>query len=172
MKFRLLLVSLIAVLLAACGSPQTLPTAVSLVPPLESGGNPITLPDVVLGVVIQPAPAECGAEAAITFAQTQNDLALAALSIFEAAQANSLANAPQLGELAYQQAYSQLNGYAVPECLNPAKFAALNSFSLRVQAYQALNQNDTDGYQARLSESETARQDMVSELDIIFALEE
>jgi hypothetical protein len=113
----------------------------------------------------------CGAEAAITLAQTQSDLALAALTRMEALQKTTSDNARlgKEGQTIFATARNVMKSYAVPDCLAIAKTFAVKFFDDRVVAYVALAANDKATYDKRLAEGEAARQSMVEAVNKVLA---
>ena len=175
---RLLLITFTTTLfLTACGSPTPIPPAATSAPassdptptPVAAMNGEQPAPSVTLDVALGPAPAECGPEAAITFAQTQNDLALAADALFQQATTSGNPQAADIGIAAFEQALFTLEAYPTPDCLTPARLAALDAFTQRIRAYQSLQSGDTANYDALLFASEQARQTMLAELTNILA---
>lgn len=182
---NLMLLLSAALALAACGGNPTRETEVISVPtPVQSvvaaptdaalaeapaPSAPDELPPVTLDVVIWPAPAECGAEAAITFAQTQADLAVAALAVVDQSAGQSQQYTAQVGMAAFGAAYDTLAAYAVPECLAAAHAEGLAFMQARVDGYRALAAGDGATYEQFLSEGELARQAMVQAIDVVLA---
>jgi hypothetical protein len=145
---------LIALALAACS-----PVATSQ-PPATRPPSPAP----TVAVVAPTASPDCGAEAAIALAQTQSDLALAAVAEVDAAQQTSQDPTAigQAGQGAYSKALSLMKEYDVPPCLLQGKVFAAQFFDERVAAYAALAAGDSNGYQAHLANGEAARQNMVA----------
>lgn len=170
---RLLFVTLtVTVFLTACGSPTPIPPATSsaqangdaATTPVAATNGEQPAPTVTLDIILVPAPAECGPEAAITFAQTQNDLALAADTLFQQASASGNPQAADIGVAAFEQALFTLEAYPTPDCLTPARLAALDAFTQRILAFEVLRAGNTASYEALLLASEQARQTMLAEL--------
>lgn len=147
-----------ALLLTACAAGPTPPppTAAPVLPPTP-------IPTLAVVVPTDP-PLECGAEAAIALAQTQSDLALAAVGQVEAASqtAADSGGVARAGRSAFGQARELMNAYAVPDCLSQAKVFAVRFFEERVAAYDALGAGDPAGYETHLNDGEIARQNMIS----------
>ncbi len=143
---------LIALALAACS-------------PVATSQPPATRPPSPVPTVAAPTSSpDCGAEAAIALAQTQSDLALAAVAEVDAAQQTSQDPTAigQAGQGAYSKALSLMKEYDVPSCLLQGKVFAAQFFDERVAAYAALAAGDSNSYQAHLANGEAARQNMVA----------
>ncbi len=151
MPRRLLLISLI---LAACGAP---PDTQPLMRPSDTPAP--------TGIVIVPTPTlECGAEAAIALAQTQSDLALAAVAELDAAR-QTTQDEPAIarkGLAAFTSAREVMKAYDVPECLASGKEFAVQFFDERIAAYAALQIGDRGSYETHLTNGEIARQNMIA----------
>ncbi len=144
----------ISLLAAACGAQ---PAAQPLIVPSET-------PAPTSVVVVPTSAAECGAEAAIGLAQTQSDLALAALAELEATRPTTQ-DEPAIarkGLAAFTSAREVMKAYNVPECLAPGKKFALQFFDERIAAYAALQIGDAGSYETRLTNGEIARQNMIT----------
>lgn len=152
MRFYLLFVIL---MLTAC---ETSPTPV-VATRVQNQVKPTTA-----AVAATSAPLACGTEAAITLAQTQSDLALAAVARIEAVQktTSDAAKLGKEGQVIFATARDVMKNYAVPDCLVTAKTHAVQFFEERVGAYAALTTGDKAGYDKRLADGETARQNMIS----------
>ena len=151
MSRRLLLISLI---LAACGAP---PATSPLVRPSET-------PAPTSAVVVPTSTVECGAEAAIALAQTQSDLALAAVAELDATK-QTTQDEPAIarkGLAAFTSAREVMKAYDVPECLAPGKEFAGRFFDERIAAYAALQIGDAGSYDTHLANGEIARQNMIT----------
>jgi len=163
MKKLLLLISL-ALGLAACGAeptPQPQPTIpVVTATPLPA---PTLIPTLPEQAPTNP-PMECGPEAAITLAQTQSDLSLAADSKVAALQqsGSDSATIAQTGVQEFSLARDLMKAYLVPDCLLQGKVFADQFFGERVEAYTALGTGDQAGYESHLNSSEIARQNMIT----------
>lgn len=156
MKKTLVLIPIL--FLAACvADPTAQPLAVTAVP------LPTPIPTLAYLGPTNP-PLECGPEAAIALAQTQSDLALAAVGEVDAVQqtTSDAAVVGQTGHKAFSQALDLMKLYDVPECLLQAKVFAVQFFEERVAAYDALGGDDSAGYETHLNNGEAARQNMVT----------
>lgn len=145
---------LISLILAACGAP---PATQPLMRPSET-------PAPTIAVVVPTSTIECGAEAAIALAQTQSDLALAALDQLEAVQ-RTTQDEPAIarkGLAAFTSAREVMKGYDVPECLAQGKEFAVQFFDERIAAYAALEIGDAGSYDTHLTNGEIARQNMIT----------
>lgn len=144
---------LVAILLTACGSDPTRAAATRI-----SNQAPPTA--AVAATVGQLA---CGAEAAIILAQTQSDLALAAIAKVEAIQKTTQDQIKigKEGQTVFVTARDVMKRQPVADCLIPAKNFAVQFFEERVAAYTALASGDRAGYDQHLAEGETARQNMI-----------
>jgi hypothetical protein len=161
MKPKLLLL-LPILLAAACGAgPTTVPQpTIPVVTPTPFA--PTLVPTLPIVAPTNP-PLDCGPEAAITLAQTQSDLALAADSKVEAASqagADSAALA-QTGIAEFTLARDLMKAYQVPDCLLQGKVFADQFFGERIDAYTALAAGDQAAYETHLGNSEIARQNMI-----------
>lgn len=151
MPRRLLLISLI---LAACGAPPATPPLV----------RPSETPAPTSVVVVSTSTVECGAEAAIALAQTQSDLALAAVAELDAAR-QATQDKPAIarkGLAAFTSAREVMQAYDVPECLAQGKEFAMRFFDERIAAYAALQIGDAGSYDTHLTNGEIARQNMIT----------
>ncbi len=152
----------LALFLAACDATTTpvqptipVHTATPLVPTLIP-----TLPE----IAPTNPPSECGPEAAITLAQTQSDLALAADSKVESLKSSGTDSVTiaQTGIQEYSLARDLMKAYQVPDCLLQGKVFADQFFGERIDAYTALSTGDQASYEQHLNNSEIARQNMVT----------
>ncbi|MEK9161920.1 MAG: hypothetical protein AAB261_01340 [Chloroflexota bacterium] len=150
---------LVAILLTACGSDPTRAAATRIsnqvMPPTAAVAA--TPPNTVVGQLA------CGAEAAIILAQTQSDLALAAIAKVEAIQKTTQDQIKigKEGQAVFATARDAMKRQPVADCLTPAKNFAVQFFEERVAAYTALASGDRAGYNKHLAEGETARQNMI-----------
>jgi len=144
----------VAILLTACGSDPTRVAATRI-------SNQVLPP--TAAVAATTGQLACGAEAAIILAQTQSDLALAAIAKVEAFQKTTQDQA-KIGKEAqavFVTARDVMKRQSVAECLTPAKKFAVQFFEERVAAYTALASGDRAGYDKHLADGETARQNMI-----------
>lgn len=151
MPRRFLLISLI---LAACGAP---PAAQPLLGPSET-------PAPTSAVVVPTSTIECGAEAAIALAQTQSDLALAAVAELDATK-QTTQDEPTIarkGLAVFTSAREVMKAYDVPQCLAQGKEFAVQFFDERIAAYAALQIGDAGSYDTHLTNGEIARQNMIT----------
>lgn len=120
-----------------------------------------------LAVVMPPPVVECGPEAAISLAQAQSDLALAAVGQVALLKQNTRDNAliGQGGQKSFSLAKDMMNAYPVPECLSQAKILALEYFDKNIAAYSAFASGDQAGYETSLNDGEAARQSMTAEVN-------
>ena len=145
---------LISLILAACGAP---PATQPLVRPSEP-------PAPTSAAVVPTFTGRCGAEAAIALAQTQSDLALAAVAELDATK-QTTQDEPAIarkGLAAFTSAGGVMQAYGVPECLAPGKEFAVQFFDERTAAYAALAIGDHGSYDAHLTNGEIARQNMIT----------
>lgn len=161
MKRALLI--MLAVLLAGCGADASLSQQPTIPVVTPTPDRPTAIPTLPIEVPTNP-PLGCGPEAAITLAQTQSDLALAADSKIQALQQSNAATAQiaQTGITEFGLARDLMKAYQVPDCLLQGKVFANQYFSERIEAYTALGAGDQTGYDTHLSNSEIARQNMVA----------
>jgi len=161
-----------ALILTACTadptqlSPTTGAEAASALPPGSTlPPQPAAWPTLV--VVLPPPVADCGPEAAISLAQAQSDLALAAVGQVDVLRQNTQDNAliGQGGQKSFTLAKDLMTAYAVPECLAQAKAFALEYFDKNIAAYTALAAGDQTGYETNLNHGEVARQNMTTEVN-------
>ena len=153
---------LLSVLLAACGAGTTLQPQPTIPVVTPTPPEPTAVPTLPIVAPTNP-PLDCGPEAAITLAQTQSDLALAADSKVEALQQANAESAiiAQTGVQEYGLARDLMRAYQVPDCLLQGKVFADQFFSERIDAYSALRTGDQAGYNTHLNNSEIARQNMI-----------
>jgi hypothetical protein len=160
---KLLPLLILALALAACGADVTTPVqpTIPVVTATPARPTPIaTLPE----IAPTNPPMDCGPEAAITLAQTQSDLALAADSKVTALQQSGADNASiaQTGVTEYGLARDLMKAYQVPDCLLQAKVFADQYFGERIDAYTALGTGDQANYETHLNNGEIARQNMIT----------
>ena len=60
-----------------------------------------------------------------------------------------------------------MKGYAVPDCLAPAKTFAIQFFEERVSAYISLSSGNRADFDTHLNTGETARQNMIDAVNKI-----
>lgn len=150
-------------ILAACGANPT-PVSQPTIPVVTPTPQPPTPYPTLPIVAPTNPPLECGPEAAITLAQTQSDLSLAADSKVEAltqAGADTVTLA-QTGLTEFNLARDLMKAYQVPDCLLQGKVFADQFFGERVEAYNALGAGDQASYETHLTNSEIARQNMIT----------
>jgi len=145
---------LVAILLTACGSDPTRAAATRI-------SNQVSPP--TAAVAAATGQLACGAEAAIILAQTQSDLALAAIAKVEAIQKTTQDQIKigKEGQTVFATARDVMKRQPVADCLTPAKNFAVQFFEERVIAYTALASGDKAGYDQHLADGETARQNMI-----------
>ena len=126
---------------------------------------PATWP--TLAVIMPPPVLECGPEAAISLAQAQSDLALAAVGQIDLLKQNTQDKAliGQGGQQSFSLAKDMMNAYPVPECLGQAKILALEYFDKNIAAYTAFASGDQTAYETNLNDGEIARQNMTTEVN-------
>jgi len=144
---------LVAILLAACGSDPTRVAATRI-------SNQAPPPTAAVAATV--GQLACGAEAAILLAQTQSDLALAAIARVDAIQKTTQDQVKigKEGQAVFATARDVMKRQPVADCLTPAKNFAVQFFEERVAAYTALASGDRVGYDKHLADGETARQNM------------
>lgn len=159
---KLLLLVIPLLVLSACG-PEPTPQVQPTIPIVTPTPVPTLVPTLPEQAPTNP-PLDCGPEAAITLAQTQSDLSLAADSKVEALQQSGADSAAiaQTGLTEFTQARDLMKAYQVPNCLLQGKVFADQFFSERIDAYTALASGDQAGYESHLNNSEIARQNMVT----------
>ena len=152
----------VALLLIACGSDPTRAVATRI-------SNPVTPPTAAVAVTV--GQLACGAEAAIILAQTQSDLALAAIAKVEAIQKTTgdQIKIGKEGQAVFTTARDVMKRQGVAECLTPAKNFAVQFFEERVAAYAALVSGDRAGYDKHLADGEAARQNMIGAVNTVLA---
>ncbi|MFQ5409272.1 MAG: hypothetical protein ACE5FI_12730 [Anaerolineales bacterium] len=130
-----------------------------------------TAPAYELDVVIFPAPSECGPEAAITLAQTQSDLALAAAANLEPLEAAAAGptQVAAVGQAAFGAALELMAAYRVPDCLAPAHALAVQFFQERRAGYEALAVGAVESFERHLAQGEVARQAMTAAVNEVLA---
>lgn len=141
----------IGLILAACGAPTA---TQPLVRPSET-------PAPTSMVIVPTSTVECGAEAAIVLAQTQSDLALAAVDAVKQTTQDEPTIARE-GLAAFTSARDVMKAYDVPECLAQGKEFAVQFFDERIAAYAALEIGDRGSYDTHLTNGEIARQNMIT----------
>lgn len=148
----------VAILLTACGSDPTRAVATRI----SNSGSPPTA-----AVAATTGQLACGAEAAIILAQTQSDLALAAIAKVDAIQKTTQDQIKigKEGQAVFATARDAMKRQPVADCLTPAKNFAVQFFEERVAAYTALASGDRAGYDKHLADGEAARQNMIGALN-------
>jgi len=152
---------LLILVLSACGANPT-PISSPTIPAFTPTPTPTVVPTLAFIAPTSP-PLECGPEAAITLAQTQSDLALAADSKVKALEESGVDSVTlaQTGLSEYGLARDLMKAYQVPDCLLQGKVFADQFFGERVDAYTALAAGDQAAYETHLTNSEIARQNMI-----------
>ncbi|MBI5052578.1 MAG: hypothetical protein HZC38_19730 [Chloroflexi bacterium] len=145
---------LVAIVLTACGSDSTRAAATRI-------SNRVSPPTAAVAATV--GQLACGAEAAIILAQTQSDLALAAIAKVEAIQKTTQDQTKigKEGQTVFTTARDAMKRQPIADCLTPAKNFAVQFFEERVAAYTALASGDRAGYDKHLADSEAARQNMI-----------
>lgn len=160
---KLLLLLIPVLCLSACGADATLQSQPTIPVVTATPFTPTLIPTLPELAPTNP-PLDCGPEAAITLAQTQSDLSLAADSKVEALQQSGADSSTiaKTGITEFGLARDLMRAYQVPPCLLQGKVFADQFFGERVDAYNALAAGDQAGYDSHLNSSEIARQNMVS----------
>ena len=171
MKQPLFFSLLFAVISTACTTSSTSPEIV--LAQVAEAPAPDVAPTAIyeLEVVIQPAPTDCGPEAAITLAQTHSDLALAAIADVYSVEVTTgdPIYIAAIGTAAFGAALEKMAAYRVPECLARAHTQAVRFFSERSAGYGSLAAGDQTGFENHLEQGEAARQEMNAELSALLA---